>query len=49
MWRDGDIVEIGYPFPLYFRAIDRVNPGIAALNYGSLVLADDIITGSSVS
>ncbi|MNO39516.1 hypothetical protein D3C76_296480 [compost metagenome] len=43
-WRDGDIVEIGYPFQLYFRAVDRVNPGIAALSYGPMVLAADKMT-----
>jgi DUF1680 family protein len=43
-WSDGDIVEMDYPFPLYFRAVDAVNPGIAALCYGPLVLVADKMT-----
>lgn len=43
-WNDGDIVEIDFPFPLYFRAVDAANPGIAALSYGPLVLVADKMT-----
>lgn len=43
-WNDGDIVEINYPFALYFRAVDEANPDIAALSYGPLVLVADKMT-----
>jgi hypothetical protein len=33
-----------YPFPLYFRAVDAVSPGIGALCYGPLVLVADKMT-----
>jgi hypothetical protein len=43
-WSEGDLVELDYPFPLYFRAVDAVNPAISALSYGPLVLAADKMT-----
>ncbi len=44
VWKDGDIVEVEFPFALYFKAVDQVNPDIVALNYGPLVLVADTMT-----
>lgn len=44
VWKDGDIVEVEFPFALYFKAVDQVNPDIVALNYGPLVLVADKMT-----
>lgn len=43
-WNDGDLVELDFPFSLYFRPVDEKNPEIMALNYGPLVLAADEMT-----
>ncbi|ULO06130.1 glycoside hydrolase family 127 protein [Paenibacillus sp. 19GGS1-52] len=44
VWKDGDIVEVEFPFALYFKAVDQVNPDIVVLNYGPLVLIADTMT-----
>jgi len=43
-WQDGDIVEIEFPFSLYFKSVDDTNKEIAALNYGPIVLVADKMT-----
>lgn len=38
-WSDGNIVEITYPYSLYFRSVDEYTPELVALSYGPVVLA----------
>jgi DUF1680 family protein len=44
LWQDGDIVEVEFPFSLYFKAVDGKNQDIVALNYGPIVLVADKMT-----
>jgi DUF1680 family protein len=44
VWNDGDIVEVEFPFSLYFKAVDEKNQDIVALNYGPIVLAANEMT-----
>ncbi|WP_040952008.1 beta-L-arabinofuranosidase domain-containing protein [Gorillibacterium massiliense] len=44
VWQDGDLVEVEFPYSLYFKAVDARNPDIVALNYGPLVLVADKMT-----
>lgn len=43
-WKDGDIIQLEFPYSLYFRPVDRQNPEIVALNYGPLVLVSQEMT-----
>lgn len=43
-WKEGDIIEIHFPFMLHFEKIDEYSPDVAALMYGPLVLVCDKMT-----
>lgn len=40
-WKEGDRIEIHFPFRLHFEKADEYSPDIAALMYGPLVLVSD--------
>ena len=43
-WRDGDTVELCFPFSLRFRSVDAQHPNVVALLWGPMVLACDEMT-----
>ena len=43
-WKEGDRIEIHFPFSLHFEKADEYSPDIAALMYGPLVLVSDKMT-----
>lgn len=43
-WKDNDLIEIEFAFPLRFESVDAYAPELAALCYGPLVLVCDKMT-----
>ena len=43
-WGADDLVEIEYPFRLWFKAVDEQHPDLVALNYGPVVMVSTEMT-----
>lgn len=43
-WGEDDLVEIDYPFRLWFKAVDEQHPNLVALNYGPIVMVSTEMT-----